>query len=197
MPWFGDATGMVTLHGPMMAADFGRPEGVHLESWHAAVEDGRNWRLEFSTGSQVKSLANGSGEGRLYGGCLSILVASLGTPGEIQTGGSIFFIEDIGAKPYQIDRMLMQLKLAGKFEGVRGIIFGEMLDCAPPPGQGYTLEQIVMRVIGDLNVPVAYGLPSGHVQGQNVTLPMGVNVRLETDGSAVRVTAMESSVEIA
>ena len=53
MTWFGDATGLVTLHGPMMAADFGRPDGVHLESWYAAVEDGRNWRLEFSTGSKV------------------------------------------------------------------------------------------------------------------------------------------------
>jgi muramoyltetrapeptide carboxypeptidase len=196
MTWFGDAAGLVTLHGPMMAADFGRPDGVHLESWHAAVEDSRTWRLEFSTGSQVKSLANGSAEGRLYGGCLSILVASLGTPWEIQTGDSIFFIEDVGAKPYQIDRMLMHLKLAGKFEGVRGIIFGEMLDCAPPPGQSYTLEQVVMRVVGDLNIPVAYGLASGHVQGQNITLPMGVNARLEAGDSAVTLTTLESAVEL-
>jgi muramoyltetrapeptide carboxypeptidase len=197
MTWFGDAAGLVTLHGPMMAADFGRPNGVHLESWYAAVEDGRNWRLEFSTGSTVKSLANGSAEGRLYGGCLSILVASLGTPWEIQTEGSIFFIEDVGAKPYQIDRMLMHLKLAGKFSGVRGIIFGEMLDCTPAPGQGYTLEQIAMRVVGDLNIPVAYGLPSGHVAAQNITLPMGVNVRLLADDSSVRLAALESAVEVA
>ena len=72
-------------------------------------------------------------EGRLYGGCLSILVASLGTPYEIKTDGTILFLEDIGAKPYQIDRMLMQLKLAGKLENVRGLIFGEMIDCVKPP----------------------------------------------------------------
>jgi muramoyltetrapeptide carboxypeptidase len=196
MTWFGDATGLVTFHGPMMAADFGRPGGVHLKSWYAAVEDGRNWRLEFSTGSKVKPLANGSAEGKLYGGCLSILVSSLGTPWEIQTDGTILFIEDVGTKPYQIDRMLMHLKLAGKFEGVRGIIFGEMLDCAPPPGQNYTLEQIVMRVVDDLKIPIVYGLPSGHVAGQNITLPMGVNVRLEAGDSAVRVSALESATEL-
>jgi len=193
MTWFGDAAGLVTLHGPMAAADFGRPDGVHLESWRAVVEGSGNLRLDFAPDSQVEPLANGSAQGRLYGGCLSILVASLGTPWEIQTDGTIFFIEDVGAKAYQIDRMLMQLKLAGKFAGVRGIIFGEMLDCAPPPGQCYTLKEIVMRVVGGFNIPVAYGLPSGHVAGQNITLPMGVNLKLEADGSAVRVTALESA----
>jgi muramoyltetrapeptide carboxypeptidase len=196
MTWFGDATGLITLHGPMVAADFGRPDGIHLETWRAAVEGSNNLRLEFTPDSQVKSLRNGSSEGRLYGGCLSILVASLGTRWDIQTDGAIFFIEDVSTKPYQIDRMLMHLKLAGKFVGVRGIIFGEMLDCAPAPGQSYTLEQIVMRIVGDLNIPIAYGLPSGHVAGQNITLPMGVNVRLEAGSAAVSVTALESATEL-
>ena len=84
---------------------------------------------------EVKSLVAGSAEGILYGGCLSILVASLGTPYEIQTEGTILFLEDIAAKPFQIDRMLMQLKLAGKLKGVRGIIFGEMLDCVQNAAQ--------------------------------------------------------------
>ena len=84
----------------------------------------------------------------LYGGCLSILVASLGTPYEIKTKGSILFIEDVAAKPYQIDRMLMQLKLAGHFDGVRGIVFGEMLDCVQTANQGYTLEEVVTRIVG-------------------------------------------------
>ena len=96
-----------------------------------------------------------------------MLVASLGTPYEIRTAGTILFIEDIAAKPYQIDRMLMQLKLAGKLADVRGIVFGEMLDCVSRhKDQGYTLEEVVMRVVGDLGVPVAYGLRSGHVSRQ-------------------------------
>lgn len=191
MNWFGDAAGLVTFHGPMIAADFNRPDGIHLDSWHAAIEQRDDWRLEFTSNSQVKTLAKGNAEGRLYGGCLSMLVASLGTPWEIQTDGTILFIEDVGTKPYQIDRMLMHLKLAGKFVGVRGIIFGEMLDCAPPPGQNYTLEDVVMRVVGDLKVPVAYGLPSGHVAGANITLPMGIKVRLDADASCVMLEALE------
>jgi muramoyltetrapeptide carboxypeptidase len=188
MTWFSDAAGLVTFHGPMLAADFNRPDGVHLDSWRTALEGRGDWSVAFAAGSEVKPLARGSAEGMLCGGCLSILVASLGTTWEIQTNGKILFLEDVGTKPYQIDRMLMHLKLAGKFAGVRGIVFGEMLDCAPPPGQEYTLEEVVMRVVGDLKVPVAYGLPSGHVAGANITLPMGVRVSLEVGDSAVTLT---------
>lgn len=185
MDWFGEAAGLVTFHGPMVAADFNRADGVDVESWYAAVESRSHWHLEFASGSTVKALRAGTAEGRLSGGCLSILVSSLGTPWEIQTGGTILFIEDVNTKPYQIDRMLMQLKLAGKFTGVRGIIFGEMLDCAPPAGQNYTLEEVIMRVVGDLQIPIAYGLSSGHVSGQNITLPMGVNIRFGSSASEV------------
>jgi muramoyltetrapeptide carboxypeptidase len=128
----------------------------------------------------VKALVAGSGEGILYGGCLSMLVASLGTPYEIRTAGTILFIEDVATKPYQIDRMLMQLKLAGKLADVQGLVFGEMLDCVQTQAkdQGYTLEDVVLRVVGDLGVPVAYGLRSGHVSRGNITLPLGVRASL-------------------
>ncbi len=87
--------------------------------------------------------------------------------------------------------MLMQLKLAAKLSGVRGIVFGEMLDCVQAPNQGYTLEEVIMRIVGDLGVPVAYGLRSGHVSQQNITLPMGVNARLEVNGSGVTLDFLE------
>ena len=117
-------------------------------------------------------------KGVLYGGCLSILVASLGTPYEIKTAGTILFLEDLAAKPYQIDRMLMQLKLAGHFEDVRGIIFGEMLDCVQTANQGYSLQDVVKRIVGDLGMPVAFGIRSGHVTSGNITLPFGVPAKL-------------------
>jgi muramoyltetrapeptide carboxypeptidase len=132
----------------------------------------------------------GKAEGALYGGCLSILVAALGTQHDIRTEGTILFLEDIAAKPFQIDRMLMQLKLAGRLNNVRGIIFGEMLDCRQSPTQDYTLEEVVMRVVGDLGVPVAFGLRSGHVSRANVTLPFGVRARLEV-GDEVSLTILE------
>jgi muramoyltetrapeptide carboxypeptidase len=132
----------------------------------------------------------------LYGGCLSMLVASLGTPYEIRTDGTILFIEDVGTKPYQIDRMLMHLKLAGKLAGVRGIVFGEMLDCIQSPDQRYTLDEVVMRVVGDLGVPIAYGLRSGHVSRQNITLPIGVKAALNVDSTSVSLEILEAAVTV-
>jgi muramoyltetrapeptide carboxypeptidase len=186
-----DSVPMVTFHGPMVAKDFARPHGIDLASWQAAVERKANWALDFGADSGVKSLAQGSAKGLLYGGCLSMLAESLDTPYEIQTEETILFIEDLAAKPYQVDRMLMHLKLAGKLAGVRGIIFGEMLDCIQVPNQGFTLEEVVMRVVGDLKVPVAYGVRSGHVSRQNVTLPMGVQVSLNVGSSDVSIEFLE------
>lgn len=184
-----DATGLVTFHGPMVAKDFAREQGVDSPSWQTLT--GATPEFDSANHSGFKPLANGSAEGVLYGGCLSILVASLGTPYEIQTAGTILFIEDVGAKPYQVDRMLMQLKLAGKFNGVKGIVFGEMLDCVQPSTQGPALEEVVLRVVGDLGIPVAYGLPSGHVSNANITLPLGVNLGLEVDGTRAVLKMLE------
>jgi len=194
-----DSTGLVTFHGPMVAKDFAHSEGVDVGSWEAALTGVSDWTLNFGPESGSKALLAGSAEGMLYGGCLSMLVASLGTPYEIHTAGTILFMEDLAAKPYQIDRMLMQLKLAGKFAGVRAIIFGEMMDCSQKQDQGYTLEEVVLRVIGDLGVPVAYGLRSGHVSGRNITLPFGVRAALNVSKDAGRLRILESattSVEV-
>lgn len=189
LTWISDEIGFVTFHGPMAAKDFAHSGGVDLESWFASLEGSAGWSL-----NQMRSLASGEARGILYGGCLSILVASLGTPYEIQTGGTILFLEDIGTKPYQIDRMLMQLKLAGKFDGVRGVVFGEMQDCVQPGGQNYSLEDVILRVLGGLGVPIAFGLPSGHVRTRNVTLPFGVNARLQTSADSATLTILEAPV---
>jgi muramoyltetrapeptide carboxypeptidase len=191
MTYFFDAAGLVTFHGPMVAKDFARNDGVNAGSWAAALA-GANAELNFVGDSAMESLVEGTADGVLYGGCLSMIAASVGTPYEIHTDGAILFIEDVATKPYQIDRMLMQLKLAGKLNGVRGIVFGEMLDCSPPTPQPYTLQEIVMRVVGDLGVPVAYGLRSGHVSRSNITLPMGILARLTVANSGVTLVTAES-----
>ncbi|HZR56981.1 MAG TPA: LD-carboxypeptidase [Terriglobales bacterium] len=193
LTYFADQTGLITFHGPMVTKDFAHEGGIDLVSWEAALSGQSGWDLKFVEGSGVKTLVEGSGEGILYGGCLSMLVASLGTPYEIRTQGTILFIEDVAAKPFQIDRMLMQLKLAGKLAEVRGIIFGEMLDCVQHKDQIYTLEQIVSRIVGDLGVPVAYGLRSGHVSGGNVTLPIGVRTALTVAPSNVSIDILEAA----
>ena len=115
----------------------------------------------------------------MTGGCLSLLVASLGTPYELQSQDRILFLEDINAKPYQVDRMLMQLKLAGKLQGVRGFVFGEMLDCSQA-GQTPDIPEIVLSLLQEFQVPIWYGLHSGHTSTGCLTLPFGVEVRLDS-----------------
>jgi muramoyltetrapeptide carboxypeptidase len=185
-----DRTGLVTFHGPMVAKDIAAADGMDASSWKNALTGVESWSI---TTDGVEVLHHGKAKGRLYGGCLSMLVASLGTEFEIQTDDTLLFLEDIGEKPYRIDRMLMQLHLAGKLKNVRGIIFGEMLGCAAPADQGYTLQQVIMRVLQDFNGTIVYGLKSGHVTSGNITLPLGVQAELAADGSAVNLKILESA----
>jgi muramoyltetrapeptide carboxypeptidase len=187
-------SGLVAFQGPMAAKDWAHADGLSLESWIAALTQTAPWDVRINNG--VMALAEGEAEGRLYGGCLSILVASLGTAYEIKTDDTILFLEDIGAKPYQIDRMLMQLKLAGKLENVRGLIFGEMIDCIQAANQDYTLQEVIMRIVGELNIPVAYGLKSGHVTSNNITLPLGVKAKLQVEKEQVGIKILESAVTV-
>jgi muramoyltetrapeptide carboxypeptidase len=184
LTWFADQ-GLVTFHGPMVTKDFGSGL-VDLPSFSAATS-GEGFAISLAA-SAVEVLVPGVAEGILYGGCLSMLVASLGTAYSAQTEGKLLLLEDVAAKPYQIDRMLMHLKLAGKLHDVKGIIFGEMLDCVQPGGQSYTLQHIVLRVLGDLRIPIVYGLPSGHVSKPNITLPLGARAKLHA--------SPEGSIEI-
>jgi muramoyltetrapeptide carboxypeptidase len=185
-------SGLVTFHGPMAAKDWVHADGVNLESWIAALTQTAPWDIPVN--DSVTTLAGGETEGRLYGGCLSILVASLGTAYEIKTDDTILFMEDIGAKPYQIDRMLMQLKLAGKLDKVRGLIFGEMIDCMQAAYQDYTLQEVIMRIVGELGMPVIYGVKSGHVSSNNITLPLGIRAKLIAEKGEVSLRILESAV---
>jgi muramoyltetrapeptide carboxypeptidase len=194
LTYFADAGGFVTFHGPMAAKDWAHADGVDMASWQAVLAGAAAWEL--GADSDASGLVDGEAEGILYGGCLSILVASLGTPYEIRTEGTILFLEDIAAKPFQIDRMLMQLKLAGKFVGVRGIVFGQMLDCVQNANQGYTLQEVVLRIVGGLGVPVAYGVRSGHVTGRNITLPFGVRAGLTVRGGQAGLRILEAATRL-
>lgn len=190
---FCDAGAFVAFHGPMAAKGFADPNGIDLSSWRSSLGGVTNWKIDFDVDSGVRPLAHGSAQGILYGGCLSMLVASLGTPYEIQTDGTILFIEDVATRPYQVDRMLMQMKLSGKLAGVKGIVFGEMLDCAFPATHRDTLQDVIMRIVGGLGVPVAYGLRSGHVSRQNITLPLGVRAALNVNSSGGALEILEAA----
>jgi muramoyltetrapeptide carboxypeptidase len=184
-----DRTGLVTFHGPMAVKDIAAAT-FDSASWNSAFSGAASWDLPTSG---VEVLKSGRAKGRFYGGCLSMLAAALGTDFEPQTDGTILFLEDVAEKPYRIDRMLMQLRLAGKFQRVRGFVFGEMLDCFQPGSQDYTLQQVVVRVLSEFKVPIVYGLKSGHVSGGNITLPLGVQAELVANDSGVQLKILESA----
>jgi muramoyltetrapeptide carboxypeptidase len=184
--WLLDQLGLVAFHGPMAAADFSAADGVHLASFTASVTGGL---VEAGAPEGLRVLRPGRARGVLYGGCLSILTASLGTRFAPHTEGKLLLLEDAGEKPYQIDRMLRQMILAGKFRSVRGFIFGEMLNCGSSDAERSMLEDVILRVLEPFDVPVAIGLRSGHVSRSNVTLPFGVEAELiaETDQPQLRI----------
>ena len=186
-----DQLGLPAFHGPMVAADFYIEDGVHLGSFQAALA-GRPYAVGPAEG--MRTLNAGIARGTLYGGCLSILVAMIGTRWEPQTEGKLLFIEDVGAKPYQIDRMLWHLREAGKLEGVRGLVFGEMLDCASPGAADDLLEKAILSALAGLDVPIAFGLRSGHVSRQNVTLTFGVEAELRA-GDEAQLALLEPAVQ--
>lgn len=190
---FADAGNLAVFHGPMVAKDWAHQNGVDLTSWQQAVSSSSPWDVTLD--ATAHGLVDGESEGILYGGCLSLVAASLGTPYEVKTAGTILFLEDVATKPFQIDRMLMQLKLGGHLDHVRGIVFGEMLDCVQTANQGYTLEEVIARVVGDLGIPVAFGVQSGHVTSRNITLPFGVKAKLTVRGERVGLRILESAVE--
>jgi muramoyltetrapeptide carboxypeptidase len=174
--WLLDQIGLVSFHGPMVAGDFSVPDGVDEPSLLDAL-GGERWFVGEASG--LRTLIPGRATGVLYGGCLTLLAASLGTPYAPRTEGKLLFLEDRDVKPYQLDRLLRQMILAGKIAGVTGIIFGEMLDCLAPGQKTSILDEVILRVLDWFQGPIAIGLRSGHVSRRNVTLAFGIQAELD------------------
>ena len=187
--------GWVTFHGPMAAKDLaGGEEHYDRETLFKAITVASPLGEIRSNKTEILHRgAGGRATGRLLGGCLSLITAMMGAPDELDTRGSILFLEDTATRPYAIDRMLQQLKLAGKFNEVRGIVFGEMADCVQHADQGYRIQDVLAEFTADLNIPVMFGLPSGHSTSGNLTLPLGVTATLDADRGALSMD--EAAVE--
>jgi muramoyltetrapeptide carboxypeptidase len=176
-----DRIGLPVFHGPMLAADFYLESGVHKASFDAALA-GEPYSAGAAEGLRI--LRPGDARGILYGGCLSILVALLGTRWEPATEGKLLFLEDTGARPHQVDRMLWQLRAAGKLDGVPGIVFGEMYQCAAPGADPDLIEKSILSALHGFDGPIAFGLRSGHVSRECVTLTFGVEASLSAGDEA-------------
>ena len=187
-----ERAGVVSFHGPMVATAIREGTKAYDRSVLLDLLQGKK-AVRFPTdGTSV--LRAGSGEGRLIGGCLSLVVATLGTAHEIDTDDSILVLEDQDTKPYQIDRMITHLKQAGKFENIRGVVFGEMLNCLQTANQGYTLQEVLLDLLSDFTFPILFGFPTGHTSRPNVIVPFGVRARLDLTSSAPVFELLESAV---
>jgi muramoyltetrapeptide carboxypeptidase len=186
-----DRLGQVSFHGPMVARDF--PDGGLDEASFRQALMGEG--LYASDEEDLMPLRGGAAEGRLRGGCLSILAAAAGTPWQLQPdpGGTVLFLEDVDEAPYKIDRMLLQLRDSGALSGVRGIVFGDMKGCVTRLEADYTLEDVIRDGLEGLEVPIAVGLSSGHTSSPGLTLPLGVRARLAC-GESARLEVLEPAV---
>jgi muramoyltetrapeptide carboxypeptidase len=188
--------GIASLHGPMVARglDSGEAGYDRASLWHGLTGEGTPYE---SGEDDLVPLADGSGEGVLRGGCLSMLAAAAGTPWAMRSldERTILFLEDVDEKPYRVDRMLRQLRASGALQGVAGVVFGDMKGCAPGFDEDYTLEDVLLEALAGLDVPVALGLSSGHTTLPNVTLPLGVRARLACVNGEARLAVQEAPVE--
>ncbi len=188
--WFWNECGMPAFYAPMVAADWSQDGGVDERSWRAALEDDQDYTFCHDDG--LRALQDGHAEGRLLGGCLAILEAGLGTPWALRIEEPcVLFLEDIGVKPYQWDRMLQHLRFAGLMEQVQGIVLGDM--SANVDGADMTLlEAACMHALRNFKGPIAIGLRCGHVSGGNRSLVLGAWAEFHCEGSvALRVCAEE------
>src|SRR5260370_19747373 len=116
----------------------------------------------------------GQSSGRVLGGCMTLLEATIGTPWELDTRDSILVLEDRAMRPYQVDRVLMHLKQAGKFEGVRGIMLGDFPETEPAVAGTPTVREVRARILRPTGVPIVFGAPVGPTRRPMLTIPLGI-----------------------
>ncbi|NOV03651.1 S66 peptidase family protein [Paenibacillus planticolens] len=175
----GRFAGLVTFHGPMLV-DLGKEE-VHpltLQNYESLLHPAV---LRYTEAiSPLQTLVEGEAFGPLVGGNLSLIVSTLGTPYELDTSGKLFFIEDIDEEPYRLDRMLNQLRLAGKLADAAGILLCDFHNCVPSKRKvSLTLEEIFNAHIVSAGKPTLSGFKIGHCS-PNIAVPLGIEARMST-----------------
>jgi muramoyltetrapeptide carboxypeptidase len=173
----------VTFYGPLVAGGFeagpNATGGFDPDSFMCAMtatESG--WEMPL----RGETVSRGTTTGTLLGGCATLLATSLGTPWELDTRGAILVLEDVAVKPYQLDRLLLHLRQAGKLKGVRGIVLGEFPESDPAERNDTTLGEVCRRVLSPLRIPIVFGAPIGHTPRPMLTVPLGVRARLHASG---------------
>ncbi|HNY40004.1 MAG TPA: LD-carboxypeptidase [Bryobacteraceae bacterium] len=195
-------TGLVTFHGPVTLSRF---SGYTQDCFRRALFEPKPLGTLSNPPEEnrlrprhlARVIRPGKASGPLTGGNLSLIASLMGTPWEIRTEGKLLFIEDVGEQPYSMDRMLTQMRLAGKFRNIAGLVIGECAECVPREFQPsfestFSLGEVLNNILGDLKVPVLTGMTIGHTDDQ-LTLPLGVRAAL--DAEATTLTIEETATE--
>lgn len=179
---------LVTFHGPMAASNMVEDfDEFTRKDFMRAITESKGYNIENPDKEYIKSLNTGYTEGEITGGNLTLIASSLGTPYEIDTKGKILFIEEVCERPYKIDRMLTQLRLANKFNEAAGIIFGDFNDCVAKEGhKTFELVDIFNEIVGTCGKPIVYNVKSGHCKPM-ITIPFGVKATLDANKCELRI----------
>lgn len=190
-------TGLVCFHGPVGISTFNEYSLKHMNNTIATINEKYEMKNLSEDDDKIHIIKNGVAEGVLVGGNLSIVVSMIGTEYDIDTENKIIFLEDIGEEPYRIDRMLTQMRQNGKFDNCSGIALGVFRRCDVDPDDpefenSLTLQQVFEDRLGDLGIPVIYGMSFGHIANK-FNLPFGVKAKLDTYNK--KITLLESPVQ--
>ena len=187
---FNQLANLITFHTPNPMYGLGSKKGLdpisELYFW-SLLMNSNDYTYEipfdlYGDSLKVQTMVPGIASGKLVGGNLSLICSTMGSVFEIQTVGSILFIEDVGEAPYRIDRYLSELKLAGKLDRVNGIIIGRFSRReteAPDRSTDFKMHQVFQQYFSKMKVPVIFNFPSGH-GSKNVSLPLGCIVEINT-----------------
>ncbi len=192
-------TGLVTFHGPVGTSEYNDYTKQHV--WNILMNPAASYKVELSAENQAKDsnlfktdvISAGKCQGQLIGGNLSLLSAMDGTPNALRDLKSkILFMEDIDERPYRVDRMLVQMLQSHNFKELSGIALGVFEGCNPRPDENsLSLMDCFKDLLGNLGIPVFYGLSFGHIANQ-FTLPIGIEAELDTEGGTL--TFLEAGV---
>lgn len=173
---------LITFHGPMTVSNM--EDGLDdfsLESFrNTLMNNDIIGRVNNPKGEKITTLVKGKTQGKIIGGNLALISATIGTPYEIDIKDKILFIEEIGEEPFRIDRMIMQLKLSGKLDEVKGIVLGDFNKCEPEDPNDHNLMKVIEDLLVSLNKPMIFNIKSGHCS-PIITLPLGAEVELNAD----------------
>jgi len=188
-------TGLVTFHGPMLTTFKKGMVNYNFDLMNNILVGSESVTIQSPSELPACILKSGKAIGPLWGGNMCLLINRLGTPDQLDTDGGILFIEDIDEYLYAFDRMLIQMKKAGMFENIKGLIIGELIDMKDYDDPfGKSTDEIIMDVCGDLDFPIISNFPCGHGIYQ-ATLPISIPVQLNANSNSPSLTLLESPVK--